>query len=71
MRIALKHPELPRFKYMLAEAPIDLDLASFLCERAVQYRNDVQPTPGRRAIAEASIRYIQVSNPGVDVFECF
>jgi hypothetical protein len=45
---------------VLEKAPMDCDLANFLFERAVQYRDDVEPIPGRKTIAEASIRYIQV-----------
>jgi hypothetical protein len=46
---------------ILEKASTDWDLANCLRERAVQYRDDVEPIQGRRTIAEASIRYIQVS----------
>ncbi|KAF8186310.1 hypothetical protein BJ912DRAFT_1144082, partial [Pholiota molesta] len=44
---------------VLENASTDWDLANYLRERAVQYRDDVQPIPGRMNIANACIKYIQ------------
>lgn len=51
------------FSDMLQKVPQDLDLASVLRERALQYDGcDVELKQGRRNIASASLNYIQVSN---------
>lgn len=59
-RIRLREVELWVFQDILKKASMDWDLARFLRDHAVQFRNDVEPIAGRRTIADASIRYIQV-----------
>jgi hypothetical protein len=50
---------LPMYR-IFEKASTDCDLANFLRERAVQYRDDVEPTFEREIIAEVSVEYIQV-----------
>jgi hypothetical protein len=45
---------------VLERASTDCDLAHFLRECAVQYRDDMEPILEWRMIAQASVKYIQV-----------
>ncbi|KAF8186327.1 hypothetical protein BJ912DRAFT_469763 [Pholiota molesta] len=49
---------LPMYR-IFEKASTDCDLANFLRERAIQYRDDVEPTFEREIIAEVSVEYIQ------------
>lgn len=71
MQIPLMLPGLYWFEDILDEASIDLDLVNLLLERVVQFRNDIEPKPGRQRIAKASIKYIQVSDSSLYVFKNF
>ncbi|KAF8186299.1 hypothetical protein BJ912DRAFT_469130 [Pholiota molesta] len=44
---------------VLENASTDWDLTNFLRERAIQYRDDMEPSLEWRIIAQASVKYIQ------------
>lgn len=71
MKIAVNDGFFFWFQDAIKKAHIDLDLAHILRERVVQFRNDIEPMPERRYIAEESIRYIQVSDPSSYIFQSF
>ncbi|KAF8186303.1 hypothetical protein BJ912DRAFT_1043214 [Pholiota molesta] len=59
MRIHIRNNYFGLMRDTLEKASADWELATFLRERAVQYRGDVEPIQGRPTIALASVKYIQ------------